>query len=169
MQDQYDKLMGNKISGGQEKKSAEPPKKKPGSRGKRVLMKLVLVLCLAVLLVCGAAVWGYTLSVNGRNLPQVYVDGVFVGDMTPEETEAALRQAKWDALEGESLSMSLPAGAGFTVDYLRSGAAVSREQAVTAAKTYGHDGGVFTNLWRWLTNHTSPVDVRAGERTPDKN
>ena len=101
--------------------------------------------------------------------PQVYVNGVFVGNMTPEETEAALRQAKWDALEGESLSVSLPAGAGFTVDYLRSGAAVSREQAVTAAKTYGHDGGVFTNLWRWLTNHISPVDVLAGERTLDKS
>ena len=169
MQDQFDKLMESKISSGQEKKSEVPPKKKPPRRGKRIALKLVLVLCCAVLLVCGAAVWGYTLSVNGRNLPQVYVNGVYVGNMTPEETEAALRQAKWDALEGESLAVSLPAGAGFTVDYLRSGAVVSREQAVAAAKTYGHDGGVFTNLWRWLTNHISPVDVLAGERTLDKS
>ena len=169
MQDQFDKLMESKISSGQEKKSEIPPKKKPPRRGKRIALKLALALCLVVLLICGAAVWGYTLSVNGRNLPQVYVNGVFVGSMTPEETEAALRQAKWDALEGESLSVSLPAGAACTVDYLRSGAAVSREQAVNAAKTYGHDGGVFTNLWRWLTNHISPVDVLAGERTLDKS
>ena len=126
MQDQFDKLMESKISSGQEKKSEVPPKKKPPRRGKRIALKLVLVLCCAVLLVCGAAVWGYTLSVNGRNLPQVYVNGVYVGNMTPEETAAALRQAKWDALEGESLAVSLPAGAGFTVDYLRSGAVVSR-------------------------------------------
>ena len=169
MHDQYDKLMESKISGGREKKSEVPPKKKPAPRGRRIALKLVLVLCLAVLLVSLTAVWGYTLSVNGRNLPQVYVNGVYVGNMTPEETEAALREAKWDALEGESLAVSLPAGAGFTVDYLRSGAVVSREQAVTAAKTYGHDGGVFTNLWRWLTNHISPVDVLAGERTLDKS
>jgi len=169
LHDQYDKLMESKISGGREKKSEVPPKKKPAPRGRRIALKLVLVLCLAVLLVSLTAVWGYTLSVNGRNLPQVYVNGVYVGNMTPEETEAALREAKWDALEGESLAVSLPAGAGFTVDYLRSGAVVSREQAVTAAKTYGHDGGVFTNLWRWLTNHISPVDVLAGERTLDKS
>ena len=78
MQDQFDKLMESKISSGQEKKSEVPPKKKPPRRGKRIALKLVLVLCCAVLLVCGAAVWGYTLSVNGRNLPQVYVNGVFV-------------------------------------------------------------------------------------------
>ena len=118
MQDQFDKLMESKISSGQEKKLDAPPKRKPPRRGRRIALKLVLALCLVVLLICGAAVWGYTLSVNGRNLPQVYVNGVFVGNMTPEETEAALRQAKWDALEGESLSVSLPAGAGFTVDYL---------------------------------------------------
>ena len=169
MHDQYDKLMNNKISGGREKKSSEPPKQKPRSRAKRVLMKLVLVLCLAVLLVCGAAVWGYTLSVNGRNLPQVYVDGVFVGGMTPEETDAALREAKWDAYENEKLAVSLPAGAGFEVDYLRSGAALSREQAVAAAAAYGHDGNVFTNLWRWLVNHISPVDVVSDERTLDQS
>ena len=169
MRDQYDKLMESKISGSREKKSEAPEPKKPKSRAKRALLKLMLVLCLAVLLLCGAAVWGYTLSVNGRNLPQVYINGVFVGNMTPEETEKALRDAKWDAYVDETLTVSLPAGAGFTVDYLRAGAAVSPEQAVAAAKAYGHDGGVFTNLWRWLTNHVSPVDVMAGERPLDES
>ena len=169
MRDQYDKLMESKISGSREKKSEAPEPKKPKSRAKRALLKLTLVLCLAVLLLCGAAVWGYTLSVNGRNLPQVYINGVFVGNMTPEETEKALRDAKWDAYVDETLTVSLPAGAGFTVDYLRAGAAVSPEQAVAAAKAYGHDGGVFTNLWRWLTNHVSPVDVMAGERPLDES
>ena len=169
MRDQYDKLMESKISGGQEKKAETPEPIKPKKRAKRALLKLMLVLCLAVLLLCGAAVWGYTLSVNGRNLPQVYINGVFVGNMTPEETEKALRDAKWDAYVDETLTVSLPAGAGFTVDYLRAGAAVSPEQAVAAAKAYGHDGGVFTNLWRWLTNHVSPVDVMAGERPLDES
>ena len=50
------------------------------------------------------------------------------------------------------------------MEYLRAGAVWSREQAVAAAKAYGHDRDVFTNLWRWLTNHISPVDVLSGER-----
>ena len=91
MRDHYDKLMESKISGSPEKKAETPAPGKPQSRAKRVVLKLVLVVCLLVLLVCGAAVWGYTLSVNGRNLPQVYVNGVHVGGMTPEETEKALR------------------------------------------------------------------------------
>ena len=167
MQDQYDKLMENKISGGAEK--SLPRKKKTAGRAKRALLRLVIVLCVAALLVCGAAVWGYTLSVQETNLPQVYVDGIFVGGMTKEETAAALREASWDAYEDESLSVTLPAGAGFSVGYLRAGAAVSREQAVAAANAYGHDRDVFSNLWRWLTNHVSPADVMAGEQPLDRD
>ena len=169
MSDNFDKLLENKIQNTPEKK--ESPQKRPKKRmsfGKRLLLTCVVVLCVAALLVCGAAVWGYRLSVNGVNLPNVYIDGVFVGGMTPEETADALREAQWDALEGEHLTVSLPAGAGFQVDYLRSGAVMGRDEAVRLACAYGHEGDVFTNLRDYLMNCLSPVDVAAKERTPDE-
>ena len=168
MSDHYDKLLNSKIHSAPEKTEApQEPKKPKRSVGGRLLAALLILVLVAALLVCGAGVWGYTLTVNGRNLPNVYVDGIFVGNMTPEETENALRDAKWDALEGESLTVRLPAGAEFKVDYLRSGAVLSRYDAVTAACNYGHDKGVFSNLWAWLTNHIRPVDVGEGERVLD--
>jgi hypothetical protein len=169
LSDNFDKLLENKIQNTPEKK--EPPQKRPKKRmsfGKRLLLTCVIVLCVAALLVCGAAVWGYRLSVNGVNLPNVYIDGVSVGGMTPEETADALREAQWDALEGESLAVSLPAGAGFRVDYLRSGAVMSRDEAVRLACAYGHEGDVFTNLRDYLMNCLSPVDVATKERTLDE-
>ena len=72
-----------------------------------------------------------------------------------------------DALEEERLAVSLPAGAGFTVDFLRSGAVLGREQAVSAACAYGHDGDVFQNLWRSLLNRLRPVDVVENARRLD--
>lgn len=164
MSDSFDKLMND---------GRPPNPKKPGKKagmglGKRLLLTLVIVLCVLTLLTCGAAFWGYSLSTNGRNLPQVYVDGIFVGDMTAEETEAALRAANFDALEDESLTVRLPAGVSFPVGYLRAGAVLSRDEAVRIACAYGHDGGVFQNLWRWLENHIRPVDVAGEERPLDE-
>lgn len=165
MSDKFDDLMKNKISSAPEKTEAPAPKAgKKRSAGKRLVIALFAAVCALLLLICGAAVWGYSLSVSAKNLPNVYIDGVFVGGMTREETEAALRDSKWDALEGEVLSVSLPAGAGFSVDYVGSGAALSKEQAVAAACSLGHNGDVFSNLLAYLKNLLKPVDVTAGRR-----
>ena len=56
MSDNFDKLLENKIQNTPEKK--EPPQKRPEKRmgfGKRLLLTCVIVLCVAALLVCGAA------------------------------------------------------------------------------------------------------------------
>ncbi len=165
MSDKFDDLLKNKISSAPEKTEAPAPKAKPRrSLGRRLAITVFVLVCAVALLVCAAAVWGYSLSVNGKNLPNVYIDGVYVGGMTREETEAALRSADWGALEGETLAVSLPAGAGFSVDYLGSGAVLGRDQAVAAAVSIGHDGDVFQNLAAYLKNLLKPVDVTAGKR-----
>ena len=166
MSDSFDNLIQNPT--GPEAEAAgggAAPEKKRGL--KRALLTIAAVLCVLALLVCGAAVWGYTVSVSDKNLPNVYVDGVFVGGMTREETAAALTAAGFDAMEDAQLSVSLPAGAGFTVDFLRSGAVLGREQAVSAACAYGHDRDVFQNLWRSLLNRLRPVDVLESDRKLD--
>ena len=146
-----------------ENAAPEKPKK-----GKKALVIGVVVLCVLALLVCGAAVWGYTLSVGERNLPQVYVDGIFVGGLTREETVAALEKENWGELEDESLAVRLPTGAGFQVDFRQAGTALGRREAVEAAYAYGHDGDVFENLFRWLINHLMSYDAARNSRPLDE-
>ena len=168
MSDSFDNLIQKPADPGAEAAGSAPaPEKKKKGGARRALLITAAVLCVLALLVCGVAVWGYTVSVSDRNLPNVYIDGVFVGDMTREETLAALQDASWDALEDARLSVTLPAGAGFSVDYLRSGAVLGKEQAVAAACAYGHDGDVFANLGRYLLNRLRPVDVTENARTLD--
>ncbi len=162
MSDNFDNLLNSKSQ-------ASTVRTRPKSFFRRAFLTLLIVFLVLAILVCGAAVWGYTISVKEVNLPNVYVDGIFVGNMTAEETSAALSAANWDAYEGAGLKVSLPAGAEFSVDYLRSGAVLSRADAVSAAHAYGHDGDVFGNLRRWLANHISAVDVMSEERTLDSD
>ena len=83
MSDSFDNLIQNPT--GPEAAAAgggAAPEKKRGL--KRALLTIAAVLCVLALLICGAAVWGYTVSVSDKNLPNVYVDGVLIGDMTRE-------------------------------------------------------------------------------------
>ena len=88
--------------------------------------------------------------------------------MTQEEADQALRAAGFDSLEGESLTVTLPAGAGFYVDYLRSGTVLSREDAAALAYAGGHGTNVFTNLWAAMKSHLAPVSIEMGEQPLDE-
>ena len=168
MSDNYDKLMNSKISASTEKKAASPTPKPKRSKAKRALLWIVIVLCVLVLLVCGTAVWGYTVSVDEHILPNVYVGSVDVGGMTREEADKALRDEGFDALEGQSLSVRLPAGAKFAVDYLRSGAVMGRNEAVDLAYALGHGSNVFTNLRDWVESRLVPMHIEPDARALDE-
>ena len=169
MSDNYDKLLKNKISGAPEKK--EEPAPKPRSKrspARRALVLVLALVCAAGLLVCAAGVLGYRVSVDRRILPNTYVEGVSVGGLTREEADKALREAGFGNLEGETLSVALPAGANFAVDYLRSGAILSRESAVNLAYAPGHGTNVFSNLRAAVKSRLSPTSIQAGEQTLDE-
>ena len=168
MSDNFDKLMNSKISASTEKKAVPPPPKPKRSKAKRALLWIVIVLCLLVLLVCGTAVWGYTVSVDEHILPNVYVSNVAVGGMTREEADKALRDAGFDALAGQSLAVRLPAGAAFAVDYLRSGAVMGRNEAVDTAYALGHGSNVFSNLWGWAESRLVPVHIEPDTQNLDE-
>ena len=147
---------------------AETPAAAVPKKGKKALIIGVVVLSVLVLLVCGAAIWGYSLSVSPRNLPKVYVDGIFVGGLTKEETVAALESENWGQLADESLAVRLPTGAAFQVDLRQAGAVLGRQEAAEAAYAYGHSGDVFENLFRWLINHALSYDAARHSRPLDE-
>ncbi len=144
---------------------AEPAKPK---QGKKILATGVVVLSVLLLLICGVAIWGYTLSVSDRNLPKVYIDSIPVGGLTKEETVAALETESWGAEEAEPLSVRLPTGAGFQVDPEQAGALLGRQSAAEAAYAYGHSGDVFENLFHYLFNQLFAYDAAQQARPLDE-
>ena len=107
-------------------------KKKKTGAGKKLIVPAAIALCVLALVFAGLGMWGYSISVSGRNLPNVYVGGVAVGGMTHAETEAALDALDWDAAESRKLTVSLPADTDFEVGYVRAGMALGRDLAVDA-------------------------------------
>ena len=144
---------------------AEPAKPE---KGKKILVTGVVVLSVLLLLLCGVAIWGYTLSVSDRNLSKVYIDSIPVGGLTKAETVAALEKESWGAEEAEPLAVRLPTGAGFQVDPEQAGALLSRQAAAEAAYAYGHSGDVFENLFHYLFNHLFAYDAARQARPLDE-
>ena len=144
-------------------------KKKKTGAGKKLIVPAAIALCVLALVFAGLGMWGYSISVSGRNLPNVYVGGVAVGGMTRAETEAALDALDWDAAESRKLTVSLPADTDFEVGYVRAGMALGRDQAVDAACAYGHDGGIFGNLFKYWRANFFAADLLQETRTPDRD
>ena len=143
----------------------EPAKPK---KARKVLVTAIVVLSVLLLLLCGVAIWGYTLSVSDRNLAKVYIDSIPVGGLTKEETVAALEKESWGAEEADPLAVRLPTGAGFQVDPEQAGALLGRQSAAEAAYAYGHSGDVFENLFHYLFNHLFAYDVAQQSRPLDE-
>ena len=146
---------------------AEGPAK-PKQKGRKVFVTAIVVLSVLLLLLCGVAIWGYTLSVSDRNLPKVTIDSIPVGGLTKEETVAALEAESWGAEEADPLAVRLPTGAGFQVDPEQAGALLSRQTAAQAAYDYGHSGDVFENLFHYLFNHLFVYDAAQQARPLDE-
>ncbi len=154
------------------KKSGKPKKGKPEKKQKEKecgheksggfrKFKIVLVSVLLVLLLAGAgiAAGGYYVTVSQVNLPKVYVDGVFVGGMTKDETVKALENSGWDDRTDIALRVKLPAGVSFKLDRCDAGAVYTKDAAVKMAYRYGHSENIFENLLRYIENLVLPVDV----------
>lgn len=100
------KLIGNSRKG-----NAPAPEKKSG-RGRVALISVLIVV--AVLAATAAA---GTIAVNGMDtvFPNVTVDGVDVGGLTPGETTEKLLQSGYGDLKGKSVSVLMPADYVLTV------------------------------------------------------
>lgn len=144
---------------GKGKKEKPPKPPKDPEKMKQNRLTAIVFLVIISLIVIGATVGGYMVTHNGTTLPKVYIGEIFVGNMSAEEVEAVLVENNWDEQVDTALRVKLPANVSFKVDSCLSGAKLSRERAVEAALSYGHDGNWYENLYRFLLNHIGPVDV----------
>lgn len=125
----------------------------------RIKLTLIILLVFVALLAAFSAAGGFYVTHNGVTLPNVYIGGVFVGNMSREQVDKALKDSGWDKRTAEELTVKLPAGTEFTVSYEKSGARMTREEAVQAACGYGHDRDWFSNLYLFLLNHLNPANA----------
>ena len=146
------------------KKSAAAAKKaeraeKRAQSFKKLRRALIIVACALAVLTAGAAVGGYYVTKSETNLPKIYVEGIFVGGMTKEETLAKLDEHSWDEDAGIAMRVRLPAGVSFKLDVCEAGAMLTKEAAAAAAYDYGHSGNWFSNLFRYIGNCLIKTDV----------
>lgn len=148
------------------KKAAK--RKKAGKAARRGLIALIVIVALAIILCGGAVVGGYLITNSPTNLPNVYIGEVYVGGMTQEQTVKALEDAKWEEKAGGTLTVTLPEGVSFDLDYLTAGLVLKNEDAAAQAYAYGHSDDWMQNLITYIGDLLSPKDLSHAELTVDE-
>lgn len=144
----------------QTEQTPRPPRKK--KKSSRALITVIIILAVLALATAGVLIWAHSISTSETNLPNVYVGSTNVGGMTQAETLAVLREQQWDKAVSGTMTVKLPAGQSFRIDYLRSGAVLTAENAAIAAYRYGHSGSDIDNLKLYLRGLMNPTDVADG-------
>ena len=134
-------------------------KKKGGNAMRGVLITLIVIASLALVVCVGAMVCSDLISASDANLPNVYVDDIYVGGMTKEQTAQALRDAGWEKKNGGTLRVELPEDVSFELDYLKAGITVSVEEIAEKAYAYGHSGDNISNLVTYVEDMLVPQDL----------
>jgi len=130
---------------GKRGKFEKAPKEKKGKRGKTALLITGLVL---LLLIIGAAVWGFSLKGSGKIYPNVHIAGVDVGGMERLEAVEALEEAAAQAYSA-ILTVKLP-DRTLTFNPEQTGVALNVEDTVDEAIRHGRRGGPFGAIGQYL-------------------
>ncbi len=126
-------------------------KEKPLSRfGRTLLLVLLTVLILAALAGAGIGYAGYRISESETNLPNLVLDDIQVGGLTPDETEAKLVSSGWNERLEAPFTVNAPMNLSFTLSRMQSGAGITAKDAAALVYAYGHDSGWVENLKTWL-------------------
>lgn len=159
--DKKNRSVSDKAAAKEQKAAARAEKRaaRPKRDNKKLRLAIIIVSVVLALAVAGAAVGGYYVTKSDVNLPRIYVDNIFVGGMTKAETKAALEEGGWDEATNLALRVKLPAGVSFKLDMCDSGAMLTTDKAVDAAYSYGHAGNWIENLFAFISNYISPVNV----------
>lgn len=127
-------------------------------RRRKVKITLIIIATLFVLLAIGVTVAAFFVTHMPNILPNVYVDGVAVGDMTKEDAKAAIIESGWEE-NSRMLEVSLLERSSFEVDPCQAGARLTVDEAVEAAYAHGHERNWYKNLLSYVDCFFRPVDV----------
>lgn len=132
---------------------------KPVGKNNRAGIAALIIIMVAAVFAGLIGFLGYKITCSDKNLPNVYVDDIFVGGLTREQTLAALDEHKWDEATQESLKVQLLGDVSFEVGMCESGMLLTKENAVDAAYRYGHSGNWFENFFTYAAGLFGHVDV----------
>lgn len=122
------------------------------ARNKRISL-IAIGLCLCVVLLAGIFTGVVLLkrnmpTDNGKIFPNVYVGGVNIGGMTPEDAKLAIQLSLIPILTGEDMVVHLPNDT-LRISPQDTGISVDVEKLVATAYNYGRDGSLFLQSLRW--------------------
>ena len=122
------------------------------ARNKRISL-IVVSLSLCVVLLAGIVTGVYFLlrrpsKDNGKILPNVYVGGVNIGNMTPEDAKNVVQLSLIPTLTGEDMIVHLP-NDSLRLSPVDTGLSLDVESLVAAAYSYGRGGSSagFSSKW----------------------
>lgn len=128
-------------------------------RKRKVKITLIILLMIVLFLGTGVTLAAYFVTNSTINFPNVYVDGVFVGEMDREQTLAAIEASGWEEASAETLRVELMETVSFEIDQVQAGTRHTMQQAAEAAYAFGHGGNWYRNLVDYVKCHLRPVDV----------
>ena len=150
---------------------AEKPQRprKPKKSHKGLIITLVVISVLLAAIAVGLILWANSVTASDTNLPGVYVGSTNVGGLTEKETLELLKGQQWDKSVSGTMTVQLPAGQSFRIDYIRSGAVLTAESAAAAAYRYGHGSSKFDNLRTYISSLMTPVDITEGDKSLNRD
>ena len=123
------------------------PRRKEISRfGRGLITALWTLGILLALLAGGAAYAGWRVSERDRTLPNQWLDGIAVGDLTQEEAASRLREAGWDSLNDLPLTVNFPLDLSLQLDRREARASYTAEEAAALIYSRGHGASRLENL-----------------------
>lgn len=146
-----------------EEESRERRRKAKKSKGGNGGIAMLIVLLVIAIMAGIVGYLGYRITNSPKNLPNVYVNDIFVGGLTPEQTLAALDENKWDEATDASLNVELLKGVSFDIGMCESGMLLTKENAVEAAYRYGHSGNWVENFVTYASGIFGHADVNKRE------
>lgn len=152
-------------------KKAKAPAKRSGSGKKHSKKKkreysevrtfLIVVSSFLFAVFALITVFAWKLTAANRSFPNVCAVDFPLGDKSEAEIMGILKTAGWDEENSKGLTVNIPTGISFNLDYLECGASLNSQEVTAMALSYGKDGNIYSNLITYLKCLTKKTDVTA--------
>ena len=135
----------------------------PQKRKEIKLATIIVIICIFVIVLLVAAIWGHLLKTDKRIYPNVYADGIDLGGMRPAEAKQALESQSFDRYAAKSLNIVFP-DQTFTIEPSMTKSATDVDEVVARAVAYGRSGSAIRAWFSYLFSRASRQDLTLSSR-----